>query len=239
MDRESIGALVRRLRRARRLQQVDLAGLAGVGRSWLSELELDRIARPAPGRLERLAAPLGVDPDRLLSTVDYESAALAAGRPRRRGDAPGKDEIVTESTELVVRRRSEGRCVRLPVRSQASAGGGSPPDVRTVSFEVLPGEVGHRFEAVEVVGDCLEDELRKGEVVVVDLDGSPVPCDIVLAEHDGEWIFKIVERRGDDLFLVAHNDRPALPVDGDRTRILGVALEASRRLARGRARRPG
>ena len=111
--------------------------------------------------------------------------------------------------------------------------------MRTVAFEVLGGEVGHQFEAVEVVGECLEDELRKGEVVVVDLDGSPLPGDIVLAEHEGEWIFKIVERRGDELFLVAHNDRPALRVDGERTRILGVALEASRRLARGRSRARG
>jgi transcriptional regulator with XRE-family HTH domain len=227
MDRESIGALVRRLRRARGLHQFDLAGLADVGRSWLSQLELDRIERPDPGRLTRLAGPLGVEPARLLAV-----AGQADG-------PPWEDQVAIETLGRGLRRRSEGRWVRLPVRSQASAGGGSPPDVRTIVFEQLAGEVGHRFEAVEVVGDCLEDELRKGEVVIVDLDGSPVPGDIVLAEHDGEWIFKIVERRDKGLFLVAHSGRPALRVDGERTRILGVALEASRRLARGRSRRPG
>jgi transcriptional regulator with XRE-family HTH domain len=231
MDRESIGALVRRLRRARGLQQFDLARLADVGRSWLSQVELDRMGRPDPERLARLAAPLGVEPDRLLAAVGPGPGQAAPEVAR------WEDQTVIEATDLV-RRRSEGRWLRLPVRSQASAGGGSPPDVRTVAFEVLLSEVGHRFEAVEVVGDCLEDELRKGEVVVVDLDGSPTPGDIVLAEHEGEWIFKIVERRGEELFLVAHSARPALRVDGDRTRILGVALEASRRLARGRARRP-
>jgi transcriptional regulator with XRE-family HTH domain len=230
MDRESIGALVRRLRRARGLQQFDLAGLAKVGRSWLSQLELDRIERPDPDRLGRLAGPLGVEAERLLAVAGYGPAAPATDREER---------VVIEEADRGLRRRSQGRWLRLPVRSQASAGGGSPPDVRTVAFEVLGGEVGHQFEAVEVVGECLEDELRRGEVVVVDLDGSPLPGDIVLAEHEGEWIFKIVERRGEELFLVAHNDRPALRVDGERTRILGVALEASRRLARGRSRARG
>jgi transcriptional regulator with XRE-family HTH domain len=236
MDRESIGALVRRLRRARGLQQFDLARLANVGRSWLSRVELDHIERPDPDRLGRLAEPLGVEAGRLLAVAGYASPATAVDRAESPG---GEDQVVIETADPGLRRRSEGRWVRLPVRSQASAGGGSPPDVRTVAFEVLGAEVGHQFEAVEVVGDCLEDELRKGEVVVVDLDGSPVPGDIVLAEHEGEWIFKIVERRGDELFLVAHNDRPALHVDGERTRILGVALEASRRLARGRSRARG
>ena len=222
MDRESIGALVRRLRRARGLQQYDLAGLAGVGRSWLSQLEIDRMERPDPERLRRLAGPLGVEAERLLAAAGY--------------GADREEQVTIEAADRALRRRSAGRWLRLPVRSQASAGGGSPPDVRTVAFEVRGAEVGHRFEAVEVVGECLEDELRKGEVVVVDLDGSPLPGDIVLAEHEGEWLFKIVERRGQELFLVAHNDRPPLRVDGERTRILGVALEASRRLARGRSR---
>ena len=228
MDRESIGALVRRLRRARGLQQYDLAGLAGVGRSWLSQLEIDRMERPDPERLRRLARPLGVEAEWLLEAAGYGLAAADRGK-----------EVTIEAADRALRRRSAGRWLRLPVRSQASAGGGSPPEVRTVAFEVRGAEIGHRFEALEVVGECLEDELRKGEVVVVDLDGSPLPGDIVLAEHEGEWIFKIVERRGQDLFLVAHNDRPALRVDGERTRILGVALEASRRLPRGRSRRPG
>jgi transcriptional regulator with XRE-family HTH domain len=73
VDEESIGALVRRLRRARRLQQVELAELAGVGRSWLSQVELDRLGRPGPERLRRLAGPLGVDVAWLLGRADRRS----------------------------------------------------------------------------------------------------------------------------------------------------------------------
>src|SRR5438552_13311634 len=94
MDRESIGALVRRLRRARGLQQHDLAGLASVGRSWLSQLELDRMERPDPERLGRLAESLGVEAARLLNVAGYGSAVRAGGRPRRPGGARREDEIV-------------------------------------------------------------------------------------------------------------------------------------------------
>ena len=198
----------------------------------------DERALGLQARLHRAGQELDIGEER----ADEAGRQVGEGRhvlPRHEQTVAAEERAVIEEADRGLRRRSQGRWLRLPVRSQASAGGGSPPDVRTVAFEVLNGEVGHQLEAVEVVGECLEDELRKGEVVVVDLDGSPLPGDIVLAEHEGEWIFKIVERRGEQLFLVAHSGRPALRVDGERTSILGVALEASRRLARGRSRRPG
>lgn len=54
----TLGAVVRRLRKAHDLTQAELAERAGVGRAWLSLIEADRITQPSGVRLTRIAAAL-------------------------------------------------------------------------------------------------------------------------------------------------------------------------------------
>ena len=67
MVTESVGARVRRLRRARVLTIKELADLAGM-RRWKTLQEIERgYQQPRPSTLRRVAAGLGVEPTELVA----------------------------------------------------------------------------------------------------------------------------------------------------------------------------
>ena len=201
------------------MSQEQLARKAHVKRAWLSHVELGRREKPEREMLEALAGPLGVPASTLLAAAGYRVAPLPP--PPRRSPA----EIARE-LEAALR---EAPILIPETIGAVSAGPGTTGEAEMWPYWPPAGERGHEFTVVRVVGTCMEPHIREGERVVVDKSASPRPGDIVAAEHDGERIVKVLERRNGDLWLTAMQGQPPIKVD-ERTQIIGVVRMAMHRL---------
>lgn len=215
MPEETVGRLVRRLRNARGLTQGQLATYANVPRSWLSLLELDRIAQPDRDRLEQLAVVLGVRREVLWGAAGYRTEPMPPPAARK------PDEILRE-LQAAMREAP----ILAPETTQAvSAGPGAPAEAEYWPYYPTPEERGHEFVAVKVSGTCMEPRIREGDRVIVDKTATPRDGDIVVALHEGELLVKQLEKRNGDYYLVALQDQPPIKVNGE-TRIIGVVRMA-------------
>lgn len=59
--------------------------------------------------------------------------------------------------------------------------------------------------ALRVLGDDMAPEFLHGEIIIVEPDGALKDGSFVLAQHDGEWIFRQLRRAGDGWALHALN----------------------------------
>jgi SOS regulatory protein LexA len=67
---------------------------------------------------------------------------------------------------------------------------------------------------IKVTGDSMIDAgIHEGDLVIVERGRSPKEGDIVIAQVDGEWTMKYYEKRGNQVKLVAANEKypPILP----------------------------
>lgn len=119
----------------------------------------------------------------------------------------------------------QGPIMARALRAPISAGGGAPSEVTAIPYWPRPEERSHDFVSVEVVGDCLEPYIRAGQWVVVDTTASPRPGDVVAAEREGEQIVKVLEKRNNDLWLVAAQGQAPIKVD-EQIRLLGSVVWA-------------
>lgn len=63
--------------------------------------------------------------------------------------------------------------------------------------------------ALMVLGDSMEPEFLEGEIILIEPEGLATDGSFVLAQLDGEWIFRQLARQGDGWRLQALN--PAYP----------------------------
>lgn len=91
--------------------------------------------------------------------------------------------------------------------------------------------------ALRVIGHSMAPEFNEGEIIVVEPDGALRPGCFVLAQLDGEWLFRQLLPRGDGLWCL-HALNPAwadLPLP-DVAAVRGVVIQKSvpgrRRLAK-------
>lgn len=110
------------------------------------------------------------------------------------------------------------------IREQLEEGGEGPILVDAGAA----GERNHLLKAVEVVGDCQEPRIMRGHFAVVDLTArdEAKPGDVVAAQHDGEYLVRILEARDGLLFLVALQGQEPIQVDNRFTRLIGVVKGA-------------
>jgi len=187
---ESIGELVRRLRKERGLNQKQLALYSGVSRSWVAAVENGTIARPRPDLLQAIAPRLNVAAASLLSAAGYptESAPELLQRSPR--------EIALEL--LATLNRQEQAVYAVPVSGIASAGpGGLQDDYGFVGQPQLRPEL----RMLTVTGSCMAPLIHPGDVVVVDTEASYREGSIVAATRGEQVIVKRFhdkELRGED-----------------------------------------
>ncbi len=91
--------------------------------------------------------------------------------------------------------------------------------------------------ALMVLGDSMVPEFVEGEIVVVEPSGEVRDGSYVLAQADGEWIFRRLRRAGEGWLLVPLN--PAYPeiALGDLSAVRGVVIQKSKPGRRKAARR--
>lgn len=97
---ESLGDVIRRLRRDRGLTQEDLADRAGISQRTLSDIERGNIGLPRVENLRALAAALGVDTGDLLLASNYVQNQQAADAVTERAGGSPFD-AVTSDPEMV------------------------------------------------------------------------------------------------------------------------------------------
>lgn len=59
--------------------------------------------------------------------------------------------------------------------------------------------------ALQVLGTSMAPEFNEGEIIVIEPDGALHDGSYVLAEHQGEWIFRQLRRSGEAWLLHALN----------------------------------
>lgn len=216
----------------------DLADRAEVNRSYLSEI-LNRRAGPgmhvAPKLAKALHLPIAVF---VPETAADGSASSGPTRPHVENDA------TTKAIETLDRRRETGVTLggrtlrpviavvvlRTPVvaRVNAGEGGGMPhEDMVDVPSGMLSGR--DTF-LVEVVGDCLEPEIRSGDHVLIERGRAPRDGDLVCAvlNRGGqeEWILKRWEAlAGGRVALVPEIEAPGVGARYEYERPEDVDLE--------------
>ena len=79
--------------------------------------------------------------------------------------------------------------------------------------------------ALRVLGTSMEPEFMEGEIIVIEPEGALRDGSYVLAQHEGEWIFRQLCRRGEAWQLHALN--PAFPdlLLPDLTTVRGVIIQ--------------
>jgi DNA polymerase V len=81
--------------------------------------------------------------------------------------------------------------------------------------------------ALMVLGDSMEPEFREGEVILIEPEGLATDGSFVLAQLDGEWIFRQLVKQGEAWQLRALN--PAYPAADivDLAAVKGVVIQKS------------
>jgi SOS-response transcriptional repressor LexA len=79
--------------------------------------------------------------------------------------------------------------------------------------------------ALRVLGTSMEPEFNEGEIIVIEPDGRLQDGSYVLAQHEGEWIFRQLCQRGAGWTLHALNPAfPDLPL-ADLAAVRGVIIQ--------------
>jgi SOS-response transcriptional repressor LexA len=72
--------------------------------------------------------------------------------------------------------------------------------------------------ALQVLGDDMQPEFNRGDIVIIEPDGALADGRFVLAQFDGQWLLRQLQRQGDRWRLHALNGArlglPDLPLPG-------------------------
>jgi len=82
--------------------------------------------------------------------------------------------------------------------------------------------------ALQVLGQSMAPEFEEGEVIVIEPDGALRDGSFVLAQIDGEWIFRQLRRAGEGWCLHALNPAFASRALPDLAAVRGVVIQKSR-----------
>ena len=206
---DTLASRVTELREALGWTKEKLADEAGTSASYISRLEAGDFKRPSGVMLSKIARALRVPVQTLVHAGELRQRA---GRLRPRSPR----EIIRElETSMPILVEEAGQSV--------SAGRGTAAEAELWPYYPTPGERNHEFTAIPVSGTCMEPTIPQGARVIVDKTMSPRPEQIVVAEHEGEYLVKKLERRNGELYLVAVQGQAPIRVT-ESTRIVGVVV---------------
>lgn len=192
---ETIGARLRKARLQKRLTQPQLARLAGVSQTSISDLERGRATETR--KLVQLAQALGKTPEWL------ESGSLPEERPVLR-TLPGPDTLTQAIEDLAQTRR-------IPVIGTVKAE--EDGFLETVDYPAGQGGVvpyhgkDMNAYALRVRGDSMAGKIDSGETIVVEPGTTPQPGDIamVLMKDGRRTVKRLLYVRNGEVTLAPEN----------------------------------
>lgn len=223
---ETIGDRVKKAREAINMTRSQLAAASGVGYSTLSELE--RGGMQTSTKLRVIADALGAS-----------LAWLETGRGEKTPQQPRALEVREEAVSYISETETPSGYVRFDLfEGGAGMGAGMvnqdfPEVVKTI--EVAEWEVRRklgylpkpgRIQIITGRGPSMRPKLEDGDIVWIDtscdyFDGD----DYYLINIGGETQIKMLQKRGDGLYVVSVNtDFPAFRPDSGDLSVLGKAL---------------
>lgn len=203
---------------ARRLRAGQLARFAGVSPAAVSEWLAGK-RRPRPEMLRAIAHPLGVTYEEAMQAAGY----LSGERPTPSGMEPipldqlPVGELLSVMEDLIP--------VYYIGRAELGPGAWMEPVV------YLPrGMLGRRKRVGRVIasGECMEPDIHDGETVLVDLEASAKPGDVVAATTPDGTVIKRLVQNGEGMELRGNNGQ-RIPI-GDGVRVQGVVFFVGRLL---------
>ncbi|MDK9725660.1 MAG: S24 family peptidase [Sterolibacteriaceae bacterium MAG5] len=82
--------------------------------------------------------------------------------------------------------------------------------------------------ALMVLGDSMEPEFLEGEIIIIEPSGYATDGSYVLAQLNGEWIFRQLLRQGDGWRLAPLNPRYEATDIADLAPVKGVIIQKSK-----------
>jgi len=213
----ALGEKIKELREAKGWTQGQLAIRADVERSYISVLEIGRVGKPSAEKLLKLARALGVPADTLYAVAGYTQR-----QPHERAPEPPAE---------MLRQLIASMPVAIPIVetiAHAGEGGGVAIDYTYVP----PQEArGRNLRAVHVRGDCMEPVASEGDLIIVDLDGSPHEGSIVVAvlNHEDVQVRRYLGHTDSTALLGCENSKYG-SVEVDDVRIIGVVIQIVKRV---------
>lgn len=237
-----LGEIIHFERDRRGWSQEELARRAKVSSASVSRIESGN--RGGRGdTIMMITAALGINPEHVQKILSGEAIEPASETERT------PEEVLQEALTLLRRQRERaeeiarqeqalrarglvGDVYLYPLAQQAaSAGFGYTPDTEMLPFSG-PAPKAEDVLFVKVTGDCMEPIIPQGAVVVVDRKRQPSHGDVVLVDHEGEWLCKAYNLDPDgQVWLRAFRHRLPIKPNG-LTTVIGVIVKVMGNLPR-------
>ncbi len=112
-----------------------------------------------------------------------------------------------------------------PQGARTPSGGSAAHAVASVGEPGSSACSGSEAFALRVLGTSMEPEFMEGEIIVIEPEGQLRDGSYVLAQHEGEWIFRQLCRRGEAWQLHALNPAFSDLLLPDLTTVRGVIIQ--------------
>jgi transcriptional regulator with XRE-family HTH domain len=165
----SLGEFVRKTREIRGLTQHELAALSGLGRGYISLIELDRIHETSSNKILKLAKALRVKPDEIYAAAGYIKEKTKYS-PRN---------ILDSIKEL---QALETNLIAVPIVAELHMPGEIQEYVYMARVKAGP----TNYVGVRAKGYCLEPDIKDGDILIIDKDAEPETGKTVLCYHDDQ-----------------------------------------------------
>lgn len=160
----TLGEFVKKTREARGLTQQELATLSGLGRSYISSIEIDAVQETSSTKILKLAKALRVKPDEMY---------IAQGLSRE--TKPHPISIIDRIREL------ETNLIAVPIIAELHM----PGEIQEYIYVARPRQGAVNYVGVRAKGYCLEPDIKDGDVLIIDKDAQPEPGRTILCYHNG------------------------------------------------------
>lgn len=158
MTKSLLGSKIKELRLSRGWSQEMLAIRSGLSRSHISMMELRKYVHPRADVLLKLARAFDIPVDELYWAAGYETGT----RTERRVETP----------EEILERLRLAHPVSVPVYIEFPFHAGEPTEPVQYVYRERAKSIDKNIEGYVVHGNCLEPDIKDGDVIIVDRDGQ-------------------------------------------------------------------
>lgn len=193
------------LMQRRNLRSGQVAAYAGVAHSVV--VNWRRGARPKPENLRKLADALHLDYNELMIAAGHLSPSDVTSEVVSPAFPSGTMRLAPEQAAQRLAELAMAGGVRQVIVQRTWAHAGEGAEESHVVW-VPPQIAAPNIAAFEVTGNCMEPAVTPGDIVIVDLDGSPRDGNMVVVHIAGRVMVRTFDARSGA--LVATNGEPPI-----------------------------